>query len=122
MEDLYTGAVTRVIGIMDQISALNWALILSGVGIVEGVLGNIKRTGKPKKWTWLFPLILGLLIGIVSYAADHGKDTDGFQYFARICVSALMYCGWVTFAYYITLRPIKYLGDWAKRKSQAELK
>lgn len=120
MEDFYSGAVTRVMSVMDQISALNWALILSGVGIVEGVRGSLKRRGKAASWAWTFPLILGALIGIVTYVADFGKNAVGLQYFAKVCVSALMYCGWVTLAYFITLRPIKYLGDWAKRKSQGE--
>jgi hypothetical protein len=118
VDTVYTSAMIGVTSILDQISRLNWAFILSGVGIVEGVLGNFRRRGVTKSWAWMFPLTLGLLIGATEYLAANGKDHTGIQYVAKIVQSALTYCGWVTFSYYFTLRPIKYAGDWIKRRSK----
>lgn len=107
-------------GVVEQVSSLNWALILSGVGIVEGVLGGYRKRGVNKVWAWAFPLFLGLSIGAVEYLAVHSREAFGVQYAAQVAESSLTYCGWVTFSYYFTLRPIKYAGDWIKRRSAGQ--
>jgi hypothetical protein len=122
MDDLYNSAVAQANTIMTQIASLKWVLILSGVGVVEGITKNIKRTGSNKKGVWLIPLLIGTLAGVVSFISDSPKYSGTLQLFAKATESAIVYCGWVTFAYYFTLRPIKYLGDWIKRKSAPQVK
>lgn len=118
MDPMYAGATAGVVSIIDQVSKLDWAFILSGVGIAEVVLGNIERKGVSKKRSWLFPLVLGLFIGAVNHIALAGDALSGISYIAGAIKSSLTYGGWVAFSYYFTLRPIKYAGDWLKRRSQ----
>jgi prepilin signal peptidase PulO-like enzyme (type II secretory pathway) len=115
MDDIGASVINHVVAITDQIAALNWVLILSGVGICEAVITRHKKTGKVTILTWCLPLIIGMLFGVFNYFA-HQEFKLTLRFIALALESAFAYMGWITLTY-IVIRPFKYIGDYIKNRS-----
>lgn len=121
MENDLAGSVKSI---ADQIAGLNWPLIMSAVGVIEGMGNQFKKHERVPKNFWLVPMLMGAFVGLIEYMtfSQFSKGVDGMliPWYWLLTRSLTIYCGWTIIAYYVTIRPLRYAGDWLKRKAAGE--
>jgi hypothetical protein len=100
-------------GLTEQILKLDFVALFAGVGLCE-IFVKQARQGKIQKG-WIVPVIVGVLFGVARYI-DTATLSLSIGYVVGAADMAVKYIGWIA-GLYLFIRPIKYAGDWIKRRS-----